>query len=189
MSDFPTPNPITRRRLLVASSATLAAGAPLALAACERSDDDDVSSPAREAQLLDEVLAGQLAVLAAIEPTANSAPQPAATILPELEALRRDSVAALGAYITELDEVPTDEPAALVTAESPTEGAARQVEESIAVALAAIGELTSDPYRVAVHRAISEDAAALAVLRDVLGEDASPDAFVMGPSRAREKAK
>ena len=48
--------------MLAASGATLAAGAPVALAACGTEEDEDVS-PEREAELLNVVLAQQLAVV------------------------------------------------------------------------------------------------------------------------------
>ncbi len=181
---------MSRRRLLVASSATLAAGAPLALAACGTAEDEaDSTAPEREAELLGEVLAGQLAVVQAADLASSNAPRQAQPALDRINTLRQQSSRALARSIAELEGEPTREPAAIIGAESAVEGAARQLEASIATSLDAIGELTTDAYRQAVHRTITEDAAALAALRDVLGEDPSPDAFVMGPSTSPKEAE
>ena len=166
--------------MLAASGATLAAGAPVALAACGTEEDEDVS-PEREAELLNVVLAQQLAVLEAAR-TLNPADATAGLggAIDELVRQRGDSTQALDAAITDLSGTPVTDPAELVGAESAVEGLARQLEASIAASLDAIGELSPE-QREPVHTAIVEDAGALAELRVVLGEDPAPDAFVMGP--------
>jgi len=172
----------SRRRLLVASSATLAAGAPLAMTACGAAEEADTSSPEREAELLNEVLAGQLAVVEALQAATGGAPKKTQAVILSLFAKRQKSTKGLGALIRELDGTPTEAAAESIAAESAVEAATRQLEASIATSLDAIGELTTDAYRQAVHRAITEDAATLAALRDTLGEDPAPEAFVMGPA-------
>jgi len=175
--------------LLVASSATLAAGAPLVLAACGTTEEDDETSPEREAEVLNEVLAAQLAVLAAIGDAGNAAPGQAAAILGPLETQGSRSAEAIGAYVSELGGTPTEEPAEAIGGESPVEGLARQLEDSIATSTEAIAEVTTAAYRQAVHRATVTNAAALAVMRDTLGEEPAPDAFVMGPPAPGEASE
>ncbi|HYH60888.1 MAG TPA: hypothetical protein VD766_03385, partial [Solirubrobacterales bacterium] len=114
------------------------------------------------------------------------APKPSRAAGKSLLAAREESISQLESYITERDGEPTDEPAESVQAESPTEALARQLEASIEASLAAIGDLSSPAYRQAVHRYITEDAAALAAMRSVLGEEIVPDAFVMGPAATQE---
>ena len=175
-----SPVRISRRRLLAASGATLAVGAPVALGACGAEEDEDVS-PEREAELLNVVLAQQLAVLEAARALSRAdATAALGSALDELVRRRSDSSESLDAAITDLGGTPVSEPAELVGAESAVEGLARQLEASIAAALEAIGELSPE-QRTPVHDAIVEDAATLAELRVVLGEDPAPDAFVMGP--------
>ena len=164
--------------MLAASGATLAAGAPVALAACGTEEDEDVS-PAREAELLNVVLAQQLAVIEATRSAASGKPGGNQAVL-NIQKARLDSTGALEGAITDLGGTPVTEPVELVGAESAVEGLARQLETSIAASLDAIGELSPE-QREPVHAAIVEDAAALAELRVVLGEDPAPDAFVMGP--------
>jgi hypothetical protein len=174
-----SPIRISRRRLLAASGATLAAGAPVALAACGSDEDEDVSSE-REAELLNSVLAQQLAVMDAAREASSGAPQAAVKAAAQLTNLRDRSSQALETAISDLGGAPTSEPAELASAESPVEGLARQLETSIAASLTAIGELSPEQSEP-VHNAIVEDAGALAEVRIVLGEEPAPDAFVMGP--------
>lgn len=181
-----SPIRVSRRRLLAASGATLAAGAPAVLAACGTEDEEDVS-PEREAELLNDVLAQQLAVIAAVDPASSNAPGQLQPIFDRLNTIRQMSARVLENTIRDQDATPTDKPAAAVGGESPTEGVARQLEHSIAGSLAAIGELTPQT-RLPVHQAIVEDAETLAAIRDTLGEEIAPDAFVMGPPEERGAA-
>jgi hypothetical protein len=176
-----TPRPLTRRRLLAASGATLAAGAPAALAACgDTEDEPEDASPARQAELLNAVRSQQLAVVDAAQQASGNAPAAAAGVATALRDLRERSSQALDGAVSDLEGTPTDDPVGLVGGESPVEGLALQLETSIAAGEEAIGQLPSE-QRLPVQRAIIEDAAALAALRVVLGEDPAPDAFVMGP--------
>lgn len=172
-----SPIVISRRRLLAASGATLAVAAPAVLAACGESEDEDVS-PEREAELLNQVLAQQLAVVAAVNAASGNAPEEIEGVLDRLDAIRQRSAQALENTVGDLEATPANA-ADLVGAESPTEGVARQLELSIAVSLEALGEVSPET-RLPVHRAIVEDAAVLAAIRNTLGEEIAPDAFVMG---------
>ena len=100
---------------------------------------------------------------------------------------RDRSTQSLAVEIKDLDGNPTEEAVDLVGAESAAEGLARQLEASIAASLEAIGELAPE-RRVPVHQTITEDAAVLAAIRSVLGEEIAPDAFVMGPPSSNEEA-
>jgi hypothetical protein len=185
-----SPIRLSRRRLLAASGATLAAGAPAAFAACgttEEEDEADEVSPAREAELLNAVIAQQLGVARAAAEALRAAPDEIKQPIARLHDRRGRSVRDLNTTVTDLGGEPTAEATELVGAESAVEGLARQLETSIGASLDAIGELTPEP-RQAVHRAITEDAATLAAIRDVLGEEPAPDAFVFGPPAKSEAA-
>ncbi len=184
-----SPIRLSRRRLLAASGATLAAGAPAALAACgTATDDDDDVSPEREAELLNEVLAQQLGVQDALGLALGAnAPQELREPLGQLIDLREESGLELEKVIRELGGEPVDAGVEPIGGESPVEGVARQLETSIAASTEAIRELPADS-RQSIHRAITEDAAVLAAIRSTLGEEPAPDAFVMGPPAAAEEA-
>jgi len=175
---------ITRRRMVVATGA--AVGAPLALAACGTPDELEERSEANDPDLLNSVLAQQLAVEEAASAFNKSVEPTARVAAKSLAATRKESISQLESFITERDGEPTDEPAEAVEAESPPEALARQLEASIEASLEAIGDLSSASYRQAVHRYITEDAAALAAMRSALGEEVVPDAFVFGPAGSQE---
>ena len=171
---------LTRRRLLAASGATLAAGAPAALAACGTVEEDEDVSPEEEAGLLNQVLPQQLAVIEAAKQAIKAGPADAVKVAKSLDEERLKSTQELEAEINDLGGTPASEAADLVGAESAVEGLARQLEASIAATLEPLGELSPES-RQPVHRAVVQDAAALAAVRDTLGEEPAPDAFVMGP--------
>jgi hypothetical protein len=167
--------------VLATSGVALAAGAPAVLAACGTEEETEEVSPEREAELLNAVLAQQLAVLEAARALGQlDSVAAVGGVAASLRNLRDRSTQALDGAITDLGGEPTSEPVELVEAESAVEGLARQLETSIAASLDAIGELSPE-QREPVHTAIVEDAGALAELRLVLGEEPAPDAFVMGP--------
>ncbi|MDQ3758706.1 MAG: hypothetical protein M3331_01995 [Actinomycetota bacterium] len=167
---------MSRRRMVVASGA--AVGVPLVLAACGTTSEEDERSEANDPELLNAVLAQHLAILEATQgiPTED----PAAVASEQLMSARRDSVSDLEAFVAERDGEATTEPAETAQAESRTEALALQLQDSIEASLEVIGDLSSPAYRQAVHRFITEDAAALAALRSVTGDDVAPDAFVFG---------
>ena len=173
-------SPLSRRRLLAVSGATLAAGSSAVLAACGAAADDEEASPEEDAAALNEILAQQLGVIEAVEAGLGALPT---TVKQPVFALRTERLRSskdLAETIGELGGAATTEAAPQAAqAESAVEGVARQLEASIAGSLAAIGDLSSE-RRQPVARAIFEDAAVLAVLRSELGEDVAPDAFVFG---------
>ena len=178
---------ISRRRLLALSGTTLAAGAPAALAACGTVESTEDVSESEQADLLNQVLPQQLAVAEAAKQASKSAPAPARATAQALFEERSKSAKALQTEISDLGGTATSDPADLVGGESAVEGLARQLEASIAATLEPLGELPPE-RRQPVHRAIVQDAAALATVRDTLGEEPAPDAFVMGPPSGHAEA-
>lgn len=173
---------MTRRRMLAASGA--AAGSPLFLAACgQTSAPDDERSEENDPDLLNAVLEQHLAVSDLAKAAGDG---PLADVTAELESQRKDSISQLEGFVTDRDGEPAGEPADPAQAESATEALVLQLEDSIAASLDAIGDLSSPSYRQAVHRFITEDAAALAALRSETGGDVAPDAFVFGAPAADE---
>jgi len=162
--------------MVVVAGAAL--GAPLAIAACGSAEDE--RSEGDDPDLLNAVLAQHLAVLEAAE-AVDSIAAPASAATSALVSARNDSITLLEAFVGERDGTATTQAAELAQAESPAEGLALQLEDSIEASLGAIGELSAAAYRQSVHRFITEDAAALAALRSVTGGEIAPDAFVFGP--------
>ena len=182
MTVQPIASPLSRRRALALSGAALAAGSSAVLAACGAATADEEASSEEQVAALDEVHAQQLAVLDAARAATKGAPEQASAAIVALRNLRDRSSQALEATIDDLGGSTTQEPAdQAAQAESAVEGLAVQLEASIAATLSVIGDLAAD-QRQAVQRAITEDAATLAVLRAALGEDPAPDAFVLGPA-------
>jgi len=168
--------------MLAASSAAVAA--PAFLAACGQSSDaDDDRSEENDPDLLNSILEQQLAV-EKLAKAAKDGPLPDVTS--ELASQRKDSISELESFISERDGEATTTPADAEQAESPTEALILQLEGSIAASLDSIGDLSSSAYRQAVHRYITEDAAALAALRSETGDEVAPDAFVFGAPAAGE---
>jgi len=177
---------ISRRRMLAASSAAVAA--PAFLAACgQASDEEDDRSEENDPELLNAILEQHLAVEDAAK-AAEDGPLPDVTS--DLAAQRKDSIRQLGSFVAERDGEATKQPAETSQAESPSEALILQLEDSIAASLEGIGELSSTAYRQAVHRYITEDAAALAALRSEIGDEVAPDSFVFGaPASSEEDAE
>lgn len=170
--------------MIAASGAALAA--PALLAACGETEADDDRSEANDPDLLNPVLAQHLAVASLTEFAKDGALPDVAT---ELAAQRKESIAQLEKFISDRDGEAESRPAQTAEAESATEALSLQLEESIATALESIGDLSSPTYRQAVHRFITEDAAALAALRDTLGGEVAPDAYVFGAASEGEDSQ
>src|SRR5688500_11488604 len=108
MSGRPHATRITRRRLVVATGA--AAGAPLALAACGTPDELEERSEGNDPDLLNSVLAQQLATEEAASAFNKSADPAARAAAKSLAATRKESISQIESFITERDGEPTDEP-------------------------------------------------------------------------------
>ncbi len=178
---------MTRRRMVAVSGA--AVGAPLSLAACGTTSEEDDRSEANDPELLNAVLAQHLAVVEVADTASSNAPEEVVPSLDRLRTLRERSAGELEAFISERDGDATTEPADRAQAESPSEAVSLQLEDSIAESLEVIGDLSAPAYRQAVHRFITEDAAALAALRSQLGGDIAPDAFVFGAPSSTEDSE
>lgn len=177
-----TAHRLTRRRMIVASGA--AVGAPLVLAACgQTTDADDDRSEDNDPDLLNPILAQHLAVEAAAN-AAEDGPLPDVT--QELATQRKDSISQLQGFVADRDGDATTDAAEAASAESPTEALIMQLEDSIATSLDSIGDLSSPAQRQAVHRFVTEDAAALAALRSETGDEVAPDSFVFGAPVTKE---
>ncbi len=170
-------HPISRRHLLAVSGAGSAA---LALSACgaAATGDPEETEPEREAEVLGEVLAAQLAVVEAGRLAIGNAPEGLDSAIESLSDARKASAEDLGAAVTKLGGSPSDAPADNVAAESPVEALAGQLDAAIATSLDAIAEITTDAYRQLVHRGVTEDAAYRALIADTLGEEPAAEAFV-----------
>jgi hypothetical protein len=171
------------RRQVIATSA--AAGAPLVLAACgQASDPDDDRSEEEDPALLNAILEQHLGV-EHFAITMDSV----GGVVPTLRQARKDSISQLRGFITERDGEAASDPAEEPIAESAVEVLILQLEASIEASLASIGELSSPAYRQAVHRYITEDAAALAALRSETGDEVAPDSFVFGAPASTEDSE
>lgn len=166
----------SRRHMLASSGAAVAA--PLALAACGSTEADDRSA-GNDPDLLNSVLAQQLAVLAALKSASGNA-TPLADVVSSLTSAREDSTSELESFVKERNGTPTTDAAETASGESPAEALVVQLQDSIEASLAAIGDLSSATYRQAIHRSITEDAAALAAFRSQTGDEVAPDSFVFG---------
>jgi len=181
----PTAHRLTRRRMIAASGA--AVGAPLVLAACgDTADPDDDRSEDNDPDLLNAILEQHLAV-EDLTKAAGDGPLPDVT--DELAAQRKDSISQLESFIADRDAEATTAAADAAEAESATEALILQLEDSIAASLDSIGDLSSPTYRQAVHRFVTEDAAAVAALRSETGGEVAPDAFVFGAPASEEEGE
>jgi len=177
---------MTRRRMIAVSGA--AVSAPLALAACGTTSEEDARSQANDPDLLNAVLAQHLAVLEMTR-SIDGTEDPSSIATTELLQARTDSIDQLEAFIGEVDGEATGEAADPAQAESRTEALALQLEDSISDSLEVIGDISAAAYRQSVHRFITEDAAALAALRSVTGGEVAPDAFVFGAPATTEDSE
>ena len=168
---------------MLAASGT-AVGAPIFIAACGGSTgSEDDRSEGDDPELLNAILAQHLAVLDAAKAAKDS---PLSDVVDELAAIREESASQLESFVADRDGKATTEAAEAAEAESATEGLVLQLEGSIEASLEAIGDLSSPTYRQAVHRFITEDAAAAAALRSETGGEVAPDSFVFGAPATAE---
>ena len=166
---------ISRRRLLAFSGGTLAAGSTAALAACGNAEEDTGPSAEEEAAAVDAIVGAQARVEQAVKPLAKLAPERLAGLADALRAGTADSLVTLREAAGEqagsaADDVPA--------AESPAEALDLTFDGAIAEIATAAGDLADDELRAAAYRLVVADAAAQALVRDALGEDPAPDAFV-----------
>jgi hypothetical protein len=172
--------PITRRRLIAASGAGLAAGGAAALSGCGGDPGED-PSPQRDVELLQRALEAQAAVndlygLAGEQ----QLDEPVAEAMRQFEQQSSRHARQLARRIEEAGGTPADPDASPPVAESVVEAIGIALEEAVAAGHRIVGTLSSPEARRTVYRMMSADAAQLAVVRGVLGEDQVPVAFVTG---------
>jgi len=172
---------ITRRRLIAtAGGGVAAAGAGTVLAACG-GDGRPERTAERDAGLLQAALTAE-ATLSGVYDLATEqalAPQVAAAVTAFGEQ-SREHVALLSSQIEEAGGAADDSAGPLPAGESVVEAIRVGIEESIAASHDVVGELSTIEARHAVYRVMVADAAQLAAIRGVLGEQQVPVAFVTG---------
>lgn len=162
---------------MAVSGATLAAGSTAVLAACGAAEEDE-RSPEHDVELLNEVLAGQLALRDMVRSLPAGA-GPLALAVDELIGAVHGDIKSLKGAIGDLDGTPTDVPATRSGHyESGVEGLRDRLDRAVADAVAAVADLSTGELIATVYGIAFGDAAYATVMRDTLGEDPAPDAFV-----------
>jgi hypothetical protein len=170
--------PITRRRLLASSGAGLAgAGAVTLLAAC--GTDEEEPSAERDAELLNTALEAQTTV-SQLYGDAEGLAGPDAQAIDAFGKEADDQLRRLRESIEGAGGTPSDTAAEAPQAESPLEAIALALTNAIGAYRAAVGDLSTSSLRATVLELGATDAAQLAAVRGLLGEDQAPVAFVTG---------
>ena len=178
MSPLQPPTRLSRRRLLAASGATIAAGSTAVLAACGAAEEEDQRSPVRDVELLNQVLAGQLALRDMVR-SLPAGSGPLALAVDELIGAVHGDIEGLQDAIGDLDGTPTDVPATRSDHyESGIEGLRDRLDRAVADAVAAVADLSTPELVQTVYGIAFGDAAYATLMRDTLGEDQASDAFV-----------
>lgn len=171
--------PITRRRLLATTGAGIAGGGAAVLSAC--GSDADEPSAERDVELLQAALDAEGAVARLYELAAGQ----------RLDREAADAVAAFGSQasaqlkrLTDAIESAGGEPAkpggSPAAAESVVEAIALALDEAIAAYHSAVGKLSTVELRRTAFELMNADAAQLAAIRGLLGEEQAPEPFVTG---------
>ena len=172
---------ITRRHLLPRSGAGLAAaGAATVLSACGGDGRPERSSE-RDGELLQEALTAEATLSAAYETASDQ--QLGGRVAAAVAAFgdqSREHIALLSAGIEDAGGSPDEQPGEPAAAESAVEAVRAAIEASIAAGHLAVGGLESIDARRTVYRVMIADAAQLAAVRGILGEQQVPVAFVTG---------
>jgi hypothetical protein len=173
--------PITRRRLVTTSGAGLAAGGAAALISACGGDGREAPSAQRDAELLQRPLAAEATLSALyrraqrqpLDPPVGEAMEAFGTQASGHERQLARQIEAAGGTPGDPD---TDPPAA----ESVVEAIRIALDDAIAAAHGIVGDLSSPPARRTVYEVMTADAAQLAAVRGVLGEEQVPTSFVTG---------
>jgi Ferritin-like domain len=174
--------PITRRRLLASAGAGVAGAGAATLAACG-SDVDEPSSE-RDVELLQPALAAERSVANLYGLAAEQRLEPEVT--EAVEAFGKQATSHVDRLAEAIESAggeaaePSGSPEG---AESVVEAIALALDEAIGAYDAAVGELSTVELRRTVFELMTSDAAQLAAMTGVLGEDQAPDAFVTGATR------
>jgi hypothetical protein len=169
---------ITRRRLFAVSGAGLAgAGATAVLSACGTEEEEP--SAERDVELLNTVLAAQGTVATMYEELPAAAGPGGET----LDVFGEEAAAQVERLTTAIEGAggtPTDADESPPEGESATEALAQAVRLAIAACHDAAGELSTPELNATVLELVAVDAAQLAALRGLLGEQQAREAFVTG---------
>jgi hypothetical protein len=174
--------PITRRRLLATSGAGLAGtGAVTLLAAC--GTDEEEPSAERDVELLNTALEAELAVadLYRSPPSLSMEGAEAAT---SFGAEAKRQVQQLTEAIEAAGGTPSESAQEVPQAESVIEAGALALNSAIAAYHSAAGALSTPELNRMVIEFVTANAAEVAALRGVLGEDQAPQAFLTGLDEA-----
>jgi hypothetical protein len=175
--------PITRRRLLATSGAGLAGtGAVTLLAAC--GTDEEEPSAERDAELLNTALEAQATVAQLYSDTPASQEGSTARALDTFSKEADDQLRRLRESIEGAGGTPSDTAADAPQAESQLEALALALTTAIGAYNAAVGDLSSSSLRATVLELGVADAAQLAAIHGLLGEEQAPTAFVTGLDEA-----
>jgi hypothetical protein len=169
---------ITRRRLLAISGAGLAGGgAAAALAACGTEVEEP--STERDVELLNAALEAERAV-AELYKSPASLSGAGAEAANSFRAEAEDQVDELTEAIETAGGTPSETQPETPEAESVIEAGVLALENTIAAYHAAIGDLSTADLRAMVLGFVATNAAQMAALRGVLGEEQAPEPFVTG---------
>jgi hypothetical protein len=167
---------ITRRRLFAVSGA---GGAAAVLAACGTAEEE--ASPERDVDLLQAALDAQGAVERLYRTaTKQSLDTDARAAVKAFAVTAKDHVDRLRKEIEGAGGTPAASPADVPAGENVLDALSVALTEAIAAYHDAVGELSSAPLRRTVYELLAADAAQLAALRGLLGEEQAPEPFVTG---------
>jgi hypothetical protein len=169
---------ITRRRLLAASGAGLAGGGAIAaLSAC--GDSVEEPSAERDVELLNAALAAEATVAGMYEDLRAPA-GPGAEALDVFAEQAAAQVERLTRAIEDAGGTPSEENGSPPEAESAVEALTLALNPAIAAYHEAAGGLSTPELNRLVLELMAADAAQLAALRGILGEEQAPEPFVTG---------
>lgn len=167
--------PLTRRRLLAASGATLAAGSAAVLAAC--GSEEEGPSEAEVAAALNGMLAAEEALLEQYR--ATRLPGGLQGALPGIRRAIEADVRMLRTAVADRNAEPAG-PAENFPSGGDAAALAAGESTALAAALEAIGPIGDAELRTGVQGAITNHAIRAALLRDAAGEPVVGEPFVMG---------
>jgi hypothetical protein len=169
---------ITRRRLLASSTAGLAGtGAIAVLSAC--GSEEEEPSAERDVELLNEALEAQ-AIVAELYRTAGGLAGPDAEAIATFRKEAETQLDRLSDSIEGAGGTPSEAVGDAPEAESPLEALSLALDDAIAAYRDAVGELSTSELRATVLELDAADAAQLAAVRGLMGEEQAPVAFVTG---------
>jgi hypothetical protein len=170
--------PLTRRRLFAASGAGLAGGGAIAaLSACGESIEEP--STERDVELLNAALAAEATVAGMYEDLPATA-GPDAEVFDAFAEQAASQVEQLTSAIEDAGGTPSEGNGSPPEAESAVEALALALNPAIAAYHEAAGDLSTPELNRLILELMAANAAQLAALRGILGEQQAPEPFVTG---------